>query len=496
MSRQIPSQKSAASAKSSSATQSTVLQRQHTLGAHHRFDHKSDLGVRENAPALVQSVLNSPGRPLDAGTRASMEPLVGHDLSRVRVHTDHDAAESARSVNANAYTAGSHVVFGAGKYTPGTAAGRQLMAHELTHVVQQASGPVDATAVAPGLRVSDPANRFEKAAAANATRLMQEKHPENAPGRSPLPMARNGSELYVQRQTPPQPDVGLANAGAVAGIVGGIAGVLALGLAAVAYFRPPDALNPMPASGGLTINPNPFGFNTMQNPAQEPASNRQRYAAAARSAPEVRPVLDLRTDNDNHAVFNLARRTDGYNIIDASIRTGTMQGYRGGSRGSSANINFTQTQIAPAPSNLFAPEPAGTASSPGGATGTQSATGTPAGAGAQSSGDTTAPQSGPAVAEVLVSYNGTNTKNDGPPQAFAGSFVVKGNGEVDVTAPEVTNGIGRADMAANVAEVDYRGPVGGGGGGSSGSLSPSLAPSGGGLLPNFNVPNPPILDRP
>ena len=88
-------------------------------------------------PPIVHDVLNSSGQPLDAGTRAFMEPRFGHDFSLVRVHTDARAAESARSVNALAYTVGRNVVFGTGQYTPGTSEGRRLMAHELTHVVQQ-----------------------------------------------------------------------------------------------------------------------------------------------------------------------------------------------------------------------------------------------------------------------------------------------------------------------------------------------------------------------
>ncbi len=88
-------------------------------------------------PLIVHDVLNSPGQPLDAGTRAFMEPRFGHDFSRVRVHTDARAAESARSVNALAYTVGRDVVFGAGQYAPGMSEGRRLLAHELTHTLQQ-----------------------------------------------------------------------------------------------------------------------------------------------------------------------------------------------------------------------------------------------------------------------------------------------------------------------------------------------------------------------
>src|SRR5262249_16160732 len=89
------------------------------------------------APPIVQEVLASTGQPLDPATRAFMEPRFGHDFSKVQVHTDTKAVESARLVNALAYTTGPHVVFGTGMYAPTTDRGRQLLAHELAHVVQQ-----------------------------------------------------------------------------------------------------------------------------------------------------------------------------------------------------------------------------------------------------------------------------------------------------------------------------------------------------------------------
>ena len=92
------------------------------------------------APPIVGEVLRSSGRPLDPATRADMEPRFGHDFGRVRVHSDAKAAESARAVNALAHTVGRDLVFGAGQYAPGTSAGRRLVAHELTHVVQQNGG--------------------------------------------------------------------------------------------------------------------------------------------------------------------------------------------------------------------------------------------------------------------------------------------------------------------------------------------------------------------
>jgi hypothetical protein len=88
-------------------------------------------------PPIVHDVLSSSGQPLDATTQAFMAPRFGHDFSNVRVHTDARAAESALAVNALAYTVGRDVVFGAGQYAPRTSEGRRLMAHELTHVVQQ-----------------------------------------------------------------------------------------------------------------------------------------------------------------------------------------------------------------------------------------------------------------------------------------------------------------------------------------------------------------------
>jgi hypothetical protein len=92
-----------------------------------------------SAPPIVNEVLRSPGQPLDPSTRAFMEPRFGHDFSQVRIHTDERAAESAQAVNALAYTAGRHIVFGNGNYSPVTVAGKRLLAHELTHVVQQTS---------------------------------------------------------------------------------------------------------------------------------------------------------------------------------------------------------------------------------------------------------------------------------------------------------------------------------------------------------------------
>ena len=114
-----------------------------------------------SVPSIVHEVLSSSGQPLDAGTRAFMEPRFGHDFSQVRVHTDVKAAESARAVNALAYTVGNDMVFGSSSYNPRTVAGRFLLAHELTHVAQQkdANGTVPETLI-----VNDPGNIAEQEA--------------------------------------------------------------------------------------------------------------------------------------------------------------------------------------------------------------------------------------------------------------------------------------------------------------------------------------------
>lgn len=93
--------------------------------------------VVPDVPASVHATLGSSGSSLDPATRAFMEHRLGHDFSGVRVHADAAAGESARAIDAQAYTVGRHVVFGAGHYAPRTDAGKRLLAHELTHVVQQ-----------------------------------------------------------------------------------------------------------------------------------------------------------------------------------------------------------------------------------------------------------------------------------------------------------------------------------------------------------------------
>lgn len=133
---------------------------------------------RDSSPArqpqgfTVHDALRSPGRPLEEPVRIEMEQRLGADFSQVRVHTDAAAHESAQDVNAHAYTAGSHLVFQQGQYDGASAAGKKMLAHELTHVIQQRQGPVSGTSVDGGPVVSDPRDTFEQAAEATAESAM------------------------------------------------------------------------------------------------------------------------------------------------------------------------------------------------------------------------------------------------------------------------------------------------------------------------------------
>jgi|SRR6185436_14079338 len=102
----------------------------------HRKESSNDSTLA--APPIVHDVINSSGgKSLDADTRAFMEPRFNYDFSNVKIHDDELAAKSASSINALAYTSGNNVVFNSGQYNTNSDSGKKLLAHELTHVVQQ-----------------------------------------------------------------------------------------------------------------------------------------------------------------------------------------------------------------------------------------------------------------------------------------------------------------------------------------------------------------------
>ncbi|CAG0930519.1 hypothetical protein TFLX_01800 [Thermoflexales bacterium] len=165
------------------ATASGVLQRQCACGQHTR-DGECEACRKKRQPTLqraaispatpatvppiVNDVCNAPGQPLAPSTRAFMESRFGHEFSQVRVHTDRRANDSAHAVNALAYTVGRNIVFGAGQYTPETAAGDALLAHELTHVIQQSHQ----TLALQTLRLGSPTSTDEREAEAVSAQIM------------------------------------------------------------------------------------------------------------------------------------------------------------------------------------------------------------------------------------------------------------------------------------------------------------------------------------
>ena len=190
-----------------------------------RLETQNSSGV----PPLVNDVLSSPGQALDSQTRAFFESRFGHDFSRVRVHTDANAAKSARAVNALAYTVGRDVAFGAGQYAPQTDAGRKLLAHELTHVVQQGSGSSSGPAGNESHRVT--VGPSQGALEAEAHR-MAESYNWNEPSVGGL------SQRILQRQDATTPETTAPPAPAVCPVT------------AIAAYGPPD--RPPAGNEGMT----------------------------------------------------------------------------------------------------------------------------------------------------------------------------------------------------------------------------------------------------
>ncbi|MFI1930622.1 DUF4157 domain-containing protein [Streptomyces sp. NPDC020330] len=152
-----------------------------TEPAAEQAEQADETGQAEEQRSPVHDVVSSGGAPLDTDTRTDMESRMGADFSDVRVHHDSAAHESAKGVGAHAYTVGNNVVFQRDAYDPGSPQGRTTLAHELTHVIQQRNGPVEGTEAPGGIRVSDPSDRFEREAVANADRVLSDPAPETAP---------------------------------------------------------------------------------------------------------------------------------------------------------------------------------------------------------------------------------------------------------------------------------------------------------------------------
>ncbi len=185
------------------------------LGLQRTAGNASVSAMLENDRSPVHDVVAGAGRPLEADVRQDMEARIGADFGDVRVHDDGAAHESARSVNAHAYTVGPDIVFQRDRYDPSSSQGRTTLAHELTHVVQQRSGPVDGTPTAGGINVSDPSDRFEREASANAERVMSAPTPRaSAPPATVAGDTRGIPSATAQREETPEEEEELTAQGA------------------------------------------------------------------------------------------------------------------------------------------------------------------------------------------------------------------------------------------------------------------------------------------
>ena len=158
-------------------------------------------GFAADTGPAVRDALRSAGRPLAEPVRSEMERRLGADFADVRVHTGTAAHAAARAVQARAFTCGAHVIFGHGGYDGASAAGRAVLAHELAHVLQQRRGPVAGTTAGDRLALSDPGDRFERAAEAISRRAMAGPTESGAVPVRPAAggPATGGGQLAVQR---------------------------------------------------------------------------------------------------------------------------------------------------------------------------------------------------------------------------------------------------------------------------------------------------------
>ncbi len=265
----------------------------------------------QEAPPVVHEVLRSPGRSLDASTRERMEQRFGHDFSQVRVHADSKAAQSARAVNALAYTVGNDIVFGANRYAPQAPAGQRLLAHELTHVTQQQGSTLQASAQQ-DLRISHPADPLEREADAIASMV-------DAPERLPSVHGAHGG--IIAREAVDDSPVGLNNpqnesdegAGEVQTVVAG-------------EFETLLGAGPKPAAGGT-------GQTKTASPKASPkkAAERKTYTTDIKISLPATPTLDrsLTTAQISALAKDDSGTTAGLTQYKLPYNTAVTQAFRG-----------------------------------------------------------------------------------------------------------------------------------------------------------------------
>ena len=353
--------------------------RRSSLGTHVCIQRDAaGLGVQPHAPALVRDVLNSPGQPLDAKTREFMEPRFGFDFSGVRVHTDENAAESAKAVNARAYTAGTHVAFGNGRYAPTSTVGRQLIAHELTHVIQQCSGPVASTPVAEGFSVNHSGDRFEEEARRSSIVTGLGHRSETRRSLAALPTRSSALPTSIQRAdtdlTAKESHTAFAFGlgGAVGGLMSGITGIVS----AYEAKRQADI-----AEAGLGVSKEALKVSKdqLEEAKTQNVIGREALATSEAQATAVEgltvthagvpdfhpdgkgpkrdlliPLVQLGVASDDLAQYRLRLQVDNKNQIrGGGTEEEDANGYVGGFGGSNATITFSAIQESTSPDAIL-----------------------------------------------------------------------------------------------------------------------------------------------
>jgi len=260
------------------------------------------LGVRgsglHEAPATVQQAFSSPGKPLDSATRAYMEPRFGTNLAGVRVHTGTDSAAAARAVDAYAYTVGQDIFFGAGRYNPQSKEGRRLLAHELTHTVQQSGGNAGKrlSSAARGV-YRDPTPQGAAKGAQGTTVDNETKKPKTAQVTVSVPPAML-QNLQLTRPSllapPQQPSIFSPSNYTLGGPTGGSS----LGHPGPSLFQPPSQYSPTspsilpPAAQYTPYIPSPLAPTSQPTPALAPAGSSGGSATPA-IAPKAPDAVSL-----------------------------------------------------------------------------------------------------------------------------------------------------------------------------------------------------------
>ncbi len=170
-----------------------------------------DIGTAATNPAPdIGSSINArlgAGASLDGRALEQFSSSLGHDFSRVRIHHDSEANQLSKAVNARAFTTGQDIFFAQGTYNPDSSDGQKLLAHELTHTIQQARGPVSGTPTAGGVSLSDPNDAFEQEAYAAANSLARGERVNVGRASSGVVQRSvdNGGQMFLQRDPNPPP---------------------------------------------------------------------------------------------------------------------------------------------------------------------------------------------------------------------------------------------------------------------------------------------------